>query len=44
MYFVNRDNYFLIIDVTEENTTIKITKFLEIPDQYSIDMPHRNKS
>ena len=44
MYFVNRYNDFLIIDVTEENTTIKITKFLEIPDQYSIDMPHRNKS
>lgn len=43
-YFMNSMEKLLIIDVTKEKTTKKICEFLNIPEQFVIDMPHANKT
>ena len=43
-YFAHAPHKLLVIDVTKENTTQKICDFLNIPQEFVIDMPHENKT
>ena len=43
-YFMNAPGKLLVIDVTKEKSTRKICDFLQIPQEFSIDMPHANKT
>ena len=43
-YFMKAPEKLLVIDVTQEKTTEKICKFLNIPFEFIIDMPHSNKT
>lgn len=43
-YFVNAPNKLLVIDVTKEATTEKLCEFLNIPKEFVIAMPQRNKN
>jgi hypothetical protein len=43
-YFFGRESDLLVINISEEKTTARICTFLNIPLNYSIDMPHLNKS
>lgn len=43
-YFMNTDNKLLVIDVTKEKDTKRICEFLNIPIEYSVSMPHKNKT
>lgn len=43
-YFMNANHKLLVIDVTKEKDTKSICRFLNIPDEYIMDMPHVNKT
>ena len=43
-YFMKAPEKLLVIDVTQEKTTEKICRFLNIPIECVIDMPHSNKT
>lgn len=43
-YFQNSLNKLLVIDLTAEDTTEKICRFLNIPVELEIDMPHANRT
>ena len=43
-YFMKAPEKLLVIDVTQEKTTEKICRFLNIPNEYIINMPHINKT
>lgn len=43
-YFISAPEKLLVIDVTREKTTRKICTFLNIPEEFAIPMPHRNKT
>lgn len=43
-YFLKAPEKLLIIDVTQEETTEKICRFLNIPTEYIFDMPHSNRT
>lgn len=43
-YFMNRHEDLLVIDITKSKTTAEICKFLNIPRNYVIEMPHQNRS
>jgi len=34
----------LVVDITQEKTTKKICEFLNIPNEFVIEMPHSNKT
>ncbi len=43
-YFINAPHKLLVIDLTKEATTEKLCEFLNIPKEFVIEMPHRNKN
>ena len=43
-YFMKAPKKLLVIDVTQEKTTEKICRFLNIPTKYIINMPHSNET
>ena len=43
-YFTNAPHKLLVIDLTKEATTEKLCEFLNIPKEFVIEMPHRNKN
>ncbi|MCG7624820.1 hypothetical protein MHM97_15745 [Epibacterium sp. Ofav1-8] len=43
-YFADAPDKLLVIDVTKEVDTSRICQFLNIPAQYTIKMPHENKT
>ena len=43
-YFMGASEKLLVIDITQETTTEKICRFLNVPTEYIIDMPHNNKT
>ena len=43
-YFLNAPNKLLVIDITKETTTDKLCEFLNIPKDFVIKMPHKNKT
>ena len=43
-YFAASPHKLLVIDVTKESTTRKICDFLNIPQEFVLDMPHENKT
>ncbi len=43
-YFRSAPEKLLVIDVTKESTTSRICRFLNIPEDLSIKMPHENKT
>ena len=43
-YFAAAPEKLLVIDLTRESTTERICEFLEIPAEYSFDVPHANKT
>lgn len=43
-YFMNTRDKLLVIDLTKEKNTMRICEFLNIPLEYSIDVPHYNKT
>jgi len=43
-YFASAPEKLLVIDVTQERTTEKICRFLNIPEKFVIDMPQANKT
>ena len=43
-YFASAPDKLLVIDLTKEATTERICSFLNIPAEYSFDVPHANKT
>lgn len=43
-YFMYRPSDLLVIDPTKESTTEKLCRFLDLPDDLIISMPHQNKT
>lgn len=43
-YFMERNGSLLVIDVSREETTEKICRFLGIPKKHAFEMPHSNKT
>ena len=43
-YFSDSDDKLLVIDISKEKTTKRICDFLNIPSEFSINMPHANKT
>tara|TARA_A100001015_G_C15002764_1_gene719293 strand:+ start:1236 stop:1943 length:708 start_codon:yes stop_codon:yes gene_type:complete len=43
-YFMNTKSKLLVVDITKEKDTAVICKFLNIPEDMVIEMPHSNKS
>jgi hypothetical protein len=43
-YFMNSKSKLLVIDLTKDKTTKRICEFINISLEYSIDMPHSNKT
>ena len=43
-YFMNAHNKLLVIDLTREKNTKRICEFLNIPLEYSINIPHYTKT
>ena len=43
-YFMQAPEKLLVVDITQEKTTKKICEFLNIPNEFVIEIPHSNKT
>ena len=43
-YFYGAADKLLILDITKEKNTKRICEFLDIPEKFAVEMPHKNKT